>query len=79
VIAKNKVIEFIEKYKGEKYILYIPQTANFFIRCLIESPFCIGFYIFDEGTAARNPFFQTRMSFRGFYKYKLINSYLNSR
>ena len=71
VIAKNKVIEFIEKCKGEKYILYIPQTANFFIRCLIESPFCIGFYIFDEGTAARNPFFQTRMSFRGFYKYKL--------
>lgn len=69
--AKNKIIEFIQRCKGEKYILYIPQTANFFIRCLIESPICIGFYIFDEGSAARNPFFQTRMNFRGFYKYKL--------
>jgi hypothetical protein len=69
--AKNKIIEFIQKCNSENYILYIPQTANFFIRCLIESPFCKGFYIFDEGSAARYPFFQTRMNFQGFYKYKL--------
>ena len=69
--AINKITEFINKINGEDYILYIPQTANFFIRSLIESPYCVGYHIFDEGTAARNPIFSQRMNFRGFYKYEL--------
>lgn len=71
--AANKIIEFINSIDKEEYILYIPQTANFFIRCLIESPYCIGYHIFDEGTAARNPIFNKRINFREFYKYELKN------
>jgi hypothetical protein len=69
--AAEKIIKFIALLEGEDYILYIPQTANFFIRCLIESPRCLGFHIFDEGTAARDPDFSNRVNFRGFYKYDL--------
>jgi hypothetical protein len=69
--AAKKIIKFIGLLQGEDYILYIPQTANFFIRCLIESPRCLGFHIFDEGTAARDPDFSNRVNFRGFYKYDL--------
>jgi hypothetical protein len=69
--ASKKIIDLINLTEGEDYILYIPQTANFFIRCLIESPRCMGFHIFDEGTAARDPAFSSSLSFRGFYKYNL--------
>jgi hypothetical protein len=69
--AANKIIKLIKKLDGEDFILCVPQTANFFIRCLIESPHCLGFYIFDEGSAAREPLFQKRVDFRGFYKYEV--------
>lgn len=72
--ASNKIIEFFKKYNIEEYFLYIPQTANFFIRSLIESPLCLGFYIFDEGTAARGPLFTRRVNSRLFYKYELKNN-----
>jgi len=72
--ASHKIIEFFKKFNNEEYVLYIPQTANFFIRCFIENPLCLGFYIFDEGTAARAPVFTRRINSRGFYKYELKNN-----
>jgi hypothetical protein len=72
--ASNRIIELFKKFNKAEYVLYVPQTANFFIRCLIESPLCLGFYLFDEGTAARAPLFARRVNYRGFYKYDLKNN-----
>lgn len=72
--ASDKIIDLFKKINKDEYVLYIPQTANFFIRCLIENPLCLGFYIFDEGTAARAPLFSRRVNARGFYKYELKNN-----
>ena len=69
--AKNRLIELVKRCEGGDYILYIPQTANFFIRCLIESPRCVGFHLFDEGSSAREPSFSKRVAHQGFYKYAL--------
>jgi hypothetical protein len=72
--ATSKISELFSKINESDYILYIPQTANFFIRCLIESPQCLGFYIFDEGTSARGALFQRRVNYRSFYKYEVTKT-----
>lgn len=80
--AKDKIIDLITQCQNEGYILYIPQTANFFIRCMIESPLCIGYHVFDEGSAARAPAFESRVNLKEFYKYSLrgeseLNNFFN--
>jgi len=50
--------------------LFIPQSANFYIRALIESPACKSFIFFDEGSSARNLLFKRRC-IPGFYKYNI--------
>ena len=68
------ISEFLRKidFKNNFYELIVPQTANFFIRGLIESACCKNFIIFDEGSSARDPLFPRRCK-EVFYKYKIRN------
>ena len=70
--TQSRVSDFLKKidFKNNFYELIIPQTANFFIRSLIESDRCKNFIIFDEGSSARAPLFNRRCS-EVFYKYKI--------
>lgn len=72
--TQSLVSDFLKKidFKNNFYELIIPQTANFFIRSLIESERCKNFIIFDEGSSARAPLF-TRRCNEIFYKYKIRN------
>ena len=56
--------------KTDGFELFIPQSANFYIRALIESPACKSFIFFDEGSSARGRLFKRRC-IPGFYKYDI--------
>ena len=59
-IAQQKIVEFLKMVNplGKKFELIAPQSANFFVRCLIESEYCDRYIFFDEGDAAYEPFFK---------------------
>ena len=73
--TQKSITQLIERLNiGEEgYELFAPQSANFYIRALIESSFCKSFILFDEGSSARNLLFKRRCT-PGFYKYKVRES-----
>jgi hypothetical protein len=70
--TQEMICTFLEKidFKNNAFELIVPQTANFFIRCLIESPQCLQYHVFDEGSGARAPIFDARCK-QIFYKYNV--------
>lgn len=73
--TQKSITQLIERLNinDEGYELFIPQSANFYIRGLIESSFCKSFVFFDEGSSARNLLFKRRCT-PGFYKYNIRES-----
>lgn len=73
--TQKSITDLIKKLNvnDRGYELFIPQSANFYIRALIESAACRSFVFFDEGSSARKGLFKRRC-IPGFYKYKVRES-----
>jgi hypothetical protein len=63
--ALNKIIK---EHGG--YVLLSPQTAQPYIEMIIESDFCKGYAIYDEGTACYGVSFSEKLK-PSFHKYKM--------
>ena len=71
-VAQEKIVTALKRLQNDniEYELFVPQTANFFVRALIESPRCQSFVLFDEGSGARGALFSKRCV-DVFYKYQV--------